>query len=150
MLSNINVDSKLLKVLQESTCFGIAYDPDVPECKQCDVRGSCKAKVDGAMNIPTPTVREKAPTSPPVKPTTTKKAADKKEESKPKETTPAAKKPATKAKPKPVANGNLPDFKPMSLDELKDLAAERNVEWKDYGNDQITRMRLIMNLKKSY
>jgi hypothetical protein len=44
----------------------------------------------------------------------------------------------------------MPDFKSMSLDELKELAAERNVEWKDYGNAQITRMRLIMALKKSY
>ena len=140
------IDAKLLEVISKSTCFGIAYDPTVPECKQCDVKGSCKAKMEGGLGgTPIPTTKavaiepaKKATTTT----TTTSKASTPKNGNKPKATT-------KKDAPKP-ANPNMPDFKPMSLPELKDLAKERSVEWKDYDNDNITRMRLIMALKKSY
>jgi hypothetical protein len=154
-LATVNIDSKLLEALKQSTCFGIAHDEEVPECRQCDVKGQCKAKSEGVMNIPTPTVKPKKAVSEtksepkpkattPKKPTTTTKSA-----------TPVSKPSTTAQKhaPKttqPSGGGNAPDFKPMGLDELKALAEQRNVEWKDYGNDNITRMRLIMALKKSY
>ena len=143
----VNIDSKLLEALQASTCFGFAHDATVPECKQCDVQAQCKSKSEGA-EIPTPTRKVSKPDLPkedkpveakkPTKPTTTKSSS-----------TPA---PAKKAPPKKTStpSGNLPDFKAMTLEELKDLAKERNVDWKEYGNDNITRMRLIMGLKPTY
>ncbi len=148
-MATVNIDAKILEALQQSTCFGIAHDETTPECKQCDVKGSCKAKMEGQLGISTPVMKpvtKKAEV--PKKETPAKKATPKPEVKKPAtKSTPAVKKP-TGSKKEP--SGDMPDFKPMGLDELKALAAERSVDWKDYGNDQITRMRLIMNLKKSY
>lgn len=135
------IDAKLLEILAESTCFGIAYDLSVPECKQCDVKGSCKAKMEGGLGgTPVPTT--KAVAIEPKKEAKTTSAP--KKASEPKATKPTTK----KAESKPV--GNLPDFKAMTLENLENLARERNVEWKDYGSENITRMRLVMALKKSY
>ena len=143
----VKLDPRLLEALQASTCFGIAHDDTVPECKQCDVKAQCAKKSEGA-DIPVPVARPKAEKTATVEKPATKTKAPKTTE-----------KPKANSKPKATANktvtktetpGNMPEFKPMSLDELKDLAKERSVEWKDYGNDQITRMRLIMALKKSY
>lgn len=147
----IDVNSELMEILKSSTCFGIAPDSTVPECQKCDVAAQCKAKYENGLDIPRPTAKPKKEESKEVvapKTTAKPKAAAKPTtptESKPKTT--AAKKPA---KPAKESNPNVPDFKPMQLDELKALAATRNVQWKDYGNDQITRMRLIMALKSSY
>lgn len=144
----VNIDSKLLEALQSSTCFGLAYEESVPECKQCDVKSQCKAKSEGG-NIPTPIMKTqpaKTSTSVETTKTTTKKET---KTTKPKAT--PTKKTTKSVDKKPVATpGNMPDFKPMSLEDLISLAKERDVEWKDYGNDNITRMRLIMVLKKSY
>lgn len=146
------IDSRLLEALQASTCFGIAHDESVPECKMCDVKAQCKKKSEGA-DIPVPTTKVVAASS---KPKEVKKEVPAKETKKPaSKSTPA--KAATKntskseaPKPASTPSGNIPDFKSLQLEELKDMAKERNVEWKDYGNDSITRMRLIMALKKSY
>ncbi|QMV48428.1 hypothetical protein Goe9_c01250 [Bacillus phage vB_BsuM-Goe9] len=150
------MDAKLQRILEESTCFGIGHDPNVKECKMCDVREQCRAKTQG-MNVPTPTRKKPEEVAPApkkekatTKKTTAKKSTDKEEK---KETAPKAKE--TKAKPKAKkakapANPNLPNFKEMSFEELVDLAKERNVEWKDYNSPNITRMRLIMALKASY
>ncbi|AGR47042.1 hypothetical protein SHANETTE_148 [Bacillus phage Shanette] len=147
-----NIDSKLLEALQESTCFGIAHDESVPECQKCDVRGQCKARMEGA-NIPTPRKKEKkVVVETPKETKATTKPATKSDKPAPKKATSTPAKPKAEAKKKdPVQySADMPDFKPMSFEALKDLASERNVEWKDYANDSITRMRLIMNLKKSY
>jgi hypothetical protein len=145
----IDVNSELMQVLKSSTCFGIAPDSTVPECQKCDVAAQCKAKYENGLDIPRPTakpkkeeVKETAP-----KPTTTKPKT-----TAAKATTPTEPKPKTtkKAAAPKESNPNVPDFKPMTLEELKALAATRNVQWKDYNNDQITRMRLIMGLKSSY
>lgn len=159
----INIESKLLSVLESSTCFGIAHDETAPECKQCDVRAQCKAKCEGAA-IPTPKTKpakevHKSPDKTPVstKPASSKPSASAKPASTPKPASEAkstTKKPENKPKPTPTpssgGNGDMPDFKSMSLEDLAGLAKKRGIEWKDYGNDNITRMRLIMSLKKSY
>ncbi|AID50509.1 hypothetical protein [Bacillus phage CP-51] len=150
-----SIDSKLLEALQESTCFGIAHDESVPECQKCDVRGQCKARMEGA-NIPTPRKKEKKVVETPKEAKATTKSAPKSDKPSTgstgtvKKTTPAKPKAEAKKKDPVQYSADMPDFKPMSFQALKDLAAERNVEWKDYSNDSITRMRLIMNLKKSY
>lgn len=141
------IDSRLLEALEASTCFGIAHDETVPECMQCDVKAQCKKKSEG-VDLPTPTTRvlKEEPVLEVVKPKSTPKTAPKKTETKK-----AAPAPKAKAETKKVTpSGNIPDFKSLALEELKDMAKERDVDWKDYGNDQITRMRLIMALKKTY
>jgi hypothetical protein len=150
-----NIDSKLLDALQESTCFGIAHDESVPECQKCDVRGQCKARMEGA-NIPTPRKKEKKVVETPKETKPATKTAPKSDKPSTgstgtvKKTTPAKPKAEAKKKDPVQYSSDMPDFKPMSFEALKELATERNVEWKDYSNDSITRMRLIMNLKKSY
>ena len=153
---NTQIDSRLLEALQQSTCFGIAYDETVPECKQCDVKAQCKKKSEGFM-VPTPITKPKKTTTSstaekePTKPATTSKPKTAKATtSKPTAKSDSTVKKAVPKKSTPVPDGSMPEFKSMTLDELKELATERNVEWKDYGNDNITRMRLIMSLKKSY
>jgi len=151
----VDIEKKLLKELEESTCFGIAHDETVPECKQCDVRAQCKARTEGA-DIPTPNGRvAPTPKASATPATTTEKAP------KPKSSTGAKKSTSSttatgKSPSKPKANkattdnSNYPDFKAMTNDELSELASERGVEVKDYGNESINRMRMIMALKKSY
>jgi len=147
----IDVTAKMLETISGSTCFGIAYDDAIPECIQCDVRLQCKAK-SGGEAIPTPTVKESTPgevKTPKVAKTPKNPMGEK--INKPDETeSTVADKPKKGVKEAPPVNTNLPDFKPMSTEQLKALAKDRNVEWKDYGNENITRMRLIMALKKSY
>lgn len=149
----IELNANVLKVLEESTCFGMCYDIEMPECKMCDVKVQCKAKTEGA-NIPTPTVKEKKATSAPKedkpkqapkKESTAKKQAEKKAS--------AAKTPAKKTTPAPAKkapSGNVPDFKDVKLPELREIAKKEGVEYKEYGNDNITRMRLVMALKKHF
>lgn len=144
----VSINPELLKKLQQSTCFGIAHDETVPECKMCDVEKQCRAKTEGAeIEVPTGRAVAKATKEKPKeKPKQKEKATQTKKTvaSKPK---PKSDKPKKPTKP---SNSNLPVFKDMELDDLKALAKERNVEWKEYGNDNITRMRLTMELKKSY
>ncbi len=156
-MDGINIDSKLLDALQASTCFGIAYDDVVPECKQCDVREQCRVKATGGgADIPTPNGREipadenVKPTSKPSKPAPAAKAASvKKAEAslaKPKK----AAAPKKADKPVKPVNPNMPNFKEMSWTELTDLATKFGVTPKDYKSEAINRMRLIMELKKHY
>lgn len=146
----LNIDKQLLGVLQESSCFGIAHDETTPECKRCDVRLQCKQKVEGA-NIVAPTIREmKEPAPKPKAENKThpaKKTVEPKAKAEPK---PKADKPAKKTKAPVSYASDMPDWKPMSIGELKNIAVERQVTWTEYDSEQITRMRLIMNLKKSY
>jgi len=154
----IDITSKLLDTIGGSTCFGIAYDDTIPECIQCDVRSQCKAKSEGG-DIPTPMIKaEKTAAevsdkpkggSKPKKTEETPKDTSESTLQPPKESNKPPKKP-TKPPTNTNTNTNLPDFKSMSTDALKAMAKERAVEWKDYGNDNITRMRLIMALKKSF
>jgi len=135
------MDEKLKAIIGSSTCFGIAYDDGVPECKQCDTRLKCRAKTLGVDYVPEPEpIVEKEPVPKPELPKVNVEPTEK-------ETKKKTKKGTTEKAPD---NPNLPNFKEMSLEQLKSMAAEKSVEWKDYGNDQITRMRLIMALKKAF
>ena len=146
----IDINATILNTLKQSTCFGIAHSDEAPECQMCDVKAQCKAKIQGA-DLPTPKSR-------PVSTATAKPAEEKpkakkpaKKTEKPKEKAKSAPKTTAKPKPasKPKSNSNI-DWKAKQLDELKEMAKEKNVEWKEYGNDNITRMRLVMELKKHY
>lgn len=151
------MDAKILRIIEESTCFGIGHDPKVKECMMCDVQEQCRAKTQG-LSVPTPQRKKPEEVAVPEtpkkekakKPTTTKKTATKKSTEVKEETRTKAKTTAKKPKKSTVTDPNMPVFKDMTLEQLKDLAKERNVEWRDYGSDQITRMRLTMALKASY
>jgi len=149
----VNIDAKILESLRSSTCFGIAYDENAPECiKLCDVSFQCKCKCSGE-SINTPVKKQNRVAS-------IEKSEDSDDtlsfdkgvkEVTPKRTSHRESKKADVPKKKAeTINSNAPDFKDHSLDDLKKLAAENSIEWKDYGNDNITRMRLIMSLKKLY
>lgn len=140
--------------IKESTCFGLAYDPKVKECKICEVALKCESKCrNGNIEIKEPTnvvmadiddvtPAEKKPT----KTTVSKKAAKKPAkavESKPK-------------KEKPPVNyaDDMPDLSKLSDDELDELAEERDIDvaamHEKYSNSNIYKMRLKMALKKTY
>lgn len=149
----VNIDSKLLEALQESTCFGLAYDDATPECKQCDVKAQCRNKIEGA-NIATPKGKPaEAKVSTP-KPAIPKPAIEKSSDKTPTKSseTKSAPKPAVKKadKPTPVDNPNMPNFKAMTWEELTSLADKHGIVPKNYNSEAINRMRLIMELKKFY
>lgn len=134
--------------IQNSTCYGIAHDPNVKECKICEIKQECKAKTNSEE------VEQKEPPKAKEKPKTKSKTQTKsKPKPKQKEKAPESKpKTNTKAASKPDKDEekDYPDFKAMSLQEMFDLAEERGVEVKKYDNEGIQRMRLTMALKKSY
>ena len=138
----LKVNADTLKTLQESTCFGIAFDDEIPECKKCDVKLQCRSRAAGEK-VKTPTEKE-AKEKPVAKAATEKKV---------KSTPTADKKPAKVDKPKAahkVDSADMPKFKEMSWDELTELATKNEITWKEYGNENINRMRIIMQLKKLY
>lgn len=148
-----------MKAVKESRCFGIAYDGDVKECKICEVASLCKQKTLGtAKKAPvTPPPAKKsdisnddskvsstmAPATPRPEPKSQKEAAEEKKPAK----KAASKKPETNYAP------DMPDFKPMDVDDLMKLAKERGLNPADfdkYTNAAIKKMRVTMALKKTY
>lgn len=139
------------EMIKSSSCFGLAYDGSVKECKICEVRTKCKSKCEGG-NVELP----KKPSSVPL--------ADKDEvsmsdsamaKSKSKENSKTAKKPTKQKKKSDVKySDDMPeDFKSMSIDELCDLLKDRGgdpTEFDKYTADNIKRMRLTMAIKKTY
>lgn len=141
----VSVDTKLLSTLQSSTCFGIAYDGGVTECKQCDVHLQCKVKSEkgiltttGEIILP---IEEKSdkPTKVviPLKKSHVKKS-------------PVTGKTPTGTPAKKDTPVSMPDFKAMDIEELKKMAVKYDVVFRDYKNDNINRMRLIMTLRKQF
>ncbi|AYP68627.1 hypothetical protein EalM132_00115 [Exiguobacterium phage vB_EalM-132] len=171
MSTQVTRDARLLEIFQESTCFGIAHSDEVPECKQCDVKKQCKSKSLGA-DIETPkkrslpkgdvlneqleaqkTKKKSKDVENPMKDTEAlvkEPVAKSKKSTTPKANADKTIKTTPKKKATPSGADNLPIFKDMDFKELTALAEQRNVEWKEYGNANITRMRLIMALKNSY
>lgn len=138
--------------IKESRCFGVAYDKDAKECKVCEVANLCSQRVLSDVRKPTPT-------KPTVKKNTAAENAT--ETMKPAAARPEpqkeASKPATKKKESKKSDKNydpdMPDFKPMSLEDIEKLAVERGLNLDDYSsytNAGIRRMRLTMGVKKTY
>ena len=151
----MEITTDMTKV-KESKCFGIAWDGDVKECKICEVSNVCKQRTLGgvkqASSKPAPakkieysaddeTVSTMKPSNPRPEP---KKDTEKSEK---------AEKKATKAKTEVKYDDNMPDFKPMSVEELLELAKERGLNPADfdkYTSVPIKKMRVTMALKKTY
>ena len=139
-------------MIKESTCFGYAYDESVKECKICEVCKKCKAKCEGAK-VDTPKKPDSVVLADKDEVSESEAAAKK---SAAKETSKDAKKPAT-VKPKKENttkySDDMPDFQPMSLDEIQELLVSRGgnpADFEKYKADNIKRMRMVMALKKTY
>lgn len=139
------------QMIKESTCFGYAYDESVKECKICEVCKKCKAKCEGAK-VDTPKKPDSVVLADKDEVSESEAAAKKSAE---KEKSKDAKKPTTK--PKKESNvkyaDDMPDFQPMSLDEIQELLVNRGgnlADFDKYKADNIKRMRMVMALKKTY
>ena len=143
--------STIEEMIKNSTCFGVAYDGSVKECKICEVRTKCKAKCEGGCGeLPkkpdSVNLAEKDEVSQSDE-AAAKSAAREKDKT--------AKKPVNPAKKKADVQyeEGMPDFKAMSIDELCSLIDKRggnSKEFDKYTADNIKRMRLTMALKKTY
>lgn len=141
--------SNIEDMIAKSTCFGVAWDGSVKECKICEVRTRCESKCKMGIGSSEP---PKKPESIPF--------ADKSEITNDVESVapPVEGKKTTKpVKEKKVSEvayaDDMPDFKPMSVEELLKLYTERGgdaTEFEKYGNPQIKKMRVTMALKKTY
>ena len=151
----MEITTDMTKV-KESKCFGFAWDGDVKECKICEVAGVCKQRtLNGVKQAPSkPAPAKKADISADDDKVSTMKPSNprpepKKSTEKPEKT----EKKATKAKTEVSYDDSMPDFKPMSVEELLELAKERGLNPADfdkYTNTNIKKMRVTMALKKTY
>lgn len=138
-------------MIKKSTCFGIAYDGSVRECKICEVKLKCENKCRcGVGDVPQKPSGVALADKDEVSMTD---EAMKKSQAKEKDM--KAKKPVSEKKPKAEVkySGDMPDFKPMSVEQLLDLLKERGGnpdDFKKYANESIKKMRITMALKKTY
>lgn len=158
------------EMIKNSSCFGVAFDGKVRECKICEVRMKCESKcrmgLSSVVSNPSdiidiePTEEDKVEvTSSNTKPEAVE-LADKDEISMDEDTLEKvqkekAKKPAKVKKPVAAVeyDESMPEFKPMSIEELEALLVERGgdaAEFEKYTNPSIKKMRLTMALKKTY
>lgn len=144
-----------MKKVKESKCFGIAWDGDVKECKICEVAGVCKQRtLGGTKQAPAkPAPAKKSDISADDnKVSSTMKPSNPRPEPK-KEAEKPEKKTTAKAKAEVNYDDDMPDFKPMGVDELLELAKKRGLNPADfdkYTNTNIKKMRVTMALKKTY
>lgn len=138
----ILIDPRLLEQLEGSTCFGIAHDPTVKECKMCDLQQECVAKTaSNRLFDPIKVLRpetEEALTKAKLERETTsdaEKSSERKEE--------------RKEKPK-RAKEEMPDLKGMTISELEELLAERGGTCDFYQNPAVYKMRLSLAIKNTY
>lgn len=138
-------------MIKKSTCFGIAYDGSVRECKICEVKLKCENKCRcGVGDVPQKPSGVALADKDEVSMTD---EAMKKSQAKEKDM--KAKKPVSEKKLKAEVkySGDMPDFKPMSIEQLLDLLKERGGnpdDFKKYDNESIKKMRITMALKKTY
>lgn len=144
------------EAIKNSHCFGVAYDAAVKECKLCEVSKLCKARTEGT---PAQDAGAKVNATVAAAPDTDTTPAQPRPQPKTAEAAPA---PAPKAPKAPKASKpasskqydpDMPDFKPMEMDDLVKLASDRGVDVKQFDKfteTKIKRMRIIMALKATY
>ncbi len=140
--------------IQNSRCFGVAFDKDASECKICQVKNVCQQRCMADVKKPTPAAKPTVKKNTAAENTTeTMKPAT----ARPEPQKEAAKAPAKKSSAKKASSKeydpNMPDFKPMALEDLENLAVERGLNLEDYNkyaDVSIRRMRLTMGIKKTY
>ena len=138
----INTDMSKIK---DSKCFGIAWDGTVKECKICDVSNMCKQKTMANIKQINSSNNSNSVED-------AKEIVNTEEKSKVTEKPKKAKKEANKTSDKEYQS-DMPDFKPMTCEELIDLAKERGIDvaqFDKYTSVPIKKMRLTMALKQTY
>jgi hypothetical protein len=149
------VNSKLLEELESSTCFGVAYNGDTKECKQCDVQQECSARSAGnrafdSVKTLSPKTTEALTSEPaPTGDTSSPEAVNDTTPPKPAEDDQKVQKPRTH-KPKHERPAGMPDPKTMTNDQLVALLKERGGSCKVYDKPNIYHMRLVMAIEKTY
>lgn len=135
------------ELLKNSSCFGVAFDGSVKECKICEVKTRCEAKCRMGLGKP-----ESIAVATPEEVTEEAEAGvEVKKEIKKNATKKSVKEAA--AKPKVKYADEMPEFKSMSIEELEKLAEERGIDisqFEKYNSPNIKRMRMTMQLKKTY
>lgn len=128
------------EMIKNSSCFGVAFDGSVRECKICEVKLKCESKCRLGGDSKPASVN--VATADEVTHSNNKKATNKK-------SIPVKE----AAKPKAEYADDMPDFKSMSADEIEQLAEERGIDmsqFEKYKAANIRRMRVTMALKKTY
>jgi hypothetical protein len=128
------------EMIKNSSCFGVAFDGSVRECKICEVKLKCESKCRLGGDSKPASVN--VATADEVTHNDNKKATNKK-------SVPVKE----AAKPKAEYTDDMPDFKSMSADEIEQLAEERGIDmsqFEKYKAANIRRMRVTMALKKTY
>jgi hypothetical protein len=163
-------------------CFGVAYDSTVKECQICGIRSDCSnagepvneeavkpespnnkkvvdfKKAKGNKAETKKEEEEQKTEARKAEPPKQKEKSKKVDTKKAGDTNTSKKSDSSKKKdtPKPKASGGegMPDFKPMSIEELEKIGAERGLDIKDfqkkYPENRIYRMRLTMSIKATY
>jgi hypothetical protein len=135
------------KQIESSTCFGVAYDSSIKECKICEINQECKSKSEGAnVTKPEPPVKKEV-----LEKTTKAEVPAPKVKASKAENKPSTEKKAKEKEKKPSAADSI-DFKAMTMEELETMAEERKADpsWKNYDNAGIRRMRCTMAIKKTF
>lgn len=150
--------------VKDSRCFGVAYDGTVKECKICEVAKLCKQRTEdderrATPSKPNPAKKSDISTSDEsvstMKPSNPRPDPSSKDSSSSKPSTKAS---AKKESPKKDSSDkkysdDMPDFKPMSIEDLVELAESRGLNPSDFDkftNTSIKKMRITMALKKTY
>lgn len=138
-------------MIHGSKCFGLAFDNKAKECRICEVKLRCESacRMGGAESIPdSVNIADDDEVS------ETEKAVEK---TKAKESSKTAKKVSTLSSKKKSGDASysedMPDFKPMSMDEISQLLVDRGGDlskFDKYSSDKIKRMRIIMAIKETY
>lgn len=148
------------EMINASQCFGVAFDPTVRECKQCDVHLRCeqKCRMGRAMMPMRPMSTMLAGPMDVLEPATTSQQSKPTSASKPKTSAPVQPStPIKKTVKDAVKSKNydplMPEFKGLTLQQLEKMVVERGgnlVDFEKYKAENIRRMRLTMYLKKTY
>ena len=148
-----------LTAIKSSKCFGIAWDGECKECNMCEVSNLCKQRTLGGakpvISRPATTTKEEnaEETVSTMKPATSRPEPKNASEQASTEVSESPKAKPKKDKEEVKYSDDMPEFKPMSVEEVLTLAKERGINPSDfdkYTNTNIKKMRIVMALKKTY
>lgn len=147
------------RMIEKSTCFGLAWDGNVRECKICEVNHRCASKCTmGRAVVPEedlpakPTIEDIVKNDIPFEMVEETEPTEAEEAEEAEETEQEEPKQEETSKVE-EQNETMPDFRNMSLDDLEQLYAKRGLDLKDmekYVNPSIRKMRMTMAIKKTY
>ncbi|QKE56465.1 hypothetical protein [Bacillus phage YungSlug] len=148
----IELAQKLLeKQNEESTCFGIAHDPEVKECKMCDLQQKCASLTLGN----TVKIKDLKALRPETEELVKKIQEEEEEKQKGKvvdfdSDNLTARQLRKKRKKILKEKLGMPDTKKLSLSELWTLLKERGGECEVYDDEAVQKRRLSIAIRESF